>query len=89
MTDEFWSGKLLINDIYESLVSLALSEVLKRDQLRETGKYLPRTEMITSLLSPKHSPIPTGEDKRFGMERLQQHWSYLPPNNPSPRNCSR
>lgn len=31
MTDEFWSEKLLINDIYESLVSLALSEVLKRD----------------------------------------------------------
>lgn len=35
MTDEFWSGKLLINDIYESLVSLALSEVLKRDQLSQ------------------------------------------------------
>lgn len=35
MMDEFCLGKLLINNIYGSLVSLALSEVLIRGQLSQ------------------------------------------------------
>jgi len=93
MTDQFSSGKLLIDDICQSLVPLALSKVLTRGQLSQREgevSVIHRGDdraAVTTTESP--SLIPTEDDKRFGTEGLQQACPYLPPNHPDPRNCSR
>lgn len=93
MTDEFCSGKLLINDICRSLESLALSKVLVRGQLSQREgevSVIHRGDdraAVTTMQS--RSLIPTGDDESFGTEGLQQACPYPPPNLPHPRNCSR
>ena len=75
MTDEFCSGKLLINDTCQSVVSLALSKVLIRGQLSRREREVSVTHRgddraaVTTMQS--QSLIPTGDDKSFGVERLQ------------------
>lgn len=93
MTDEFCSGKLLINDVRQSLVSLALSKVLIRGQPSQREGEVSVTyrggnrAAVTTMQS--QSLIYTGDDKSFVIERLQQDCPYLPPNLPHAKNCSR
>lgn len=91
--DEFCSGKLLINNTSQSLVSLALSKVLIRGQLswsKGEASVIYRSDDILAVTTVQTQRlIPTGDDVSFGIERLQQDCPYLLPNLPHPQNCSK
>lgn len=80
MTDEFCSEKTLINDVCQSPVSLALSEVLIRGQLscrdRDISVIHRNDDRAAVTTMQSQSLILTGDDKSFGIERLQQDCPY-------------